>query len=187
MKFFWAATALLLVISLGLFLVFVRLSDASVFYLATLSFNLTAFGLFLSFMVLLHSKNRNSGAVLIDCGPNPRRLIFLFFAAGLGVSYAYDVSKFSTVAAGFSPELLLSVCIFYLALGRLQFKQNGLWRYGLFAPWRNVVSYEWVDVTTLKVEVRGLIHSFPSVSLQIPSSQKQIVSDLLAEHLSDIR
>lgn len=187
MKFFWGATALLLLISLGLFLIFMWLSDAPISYLASLSFNLTAFGLFLAFVVFLYSKNRYSGAVLVDCGPNPQRLVFIFFAAGLSVSYISDFFRSSIFVAEFSPKPLLVAGILYLAFGRLQFRQNGLWSYGLFALWRNIASHEWIDATTLKVEVRGLFYLAPSWLLRIPPSQKQAVSELLAEHLSDVR
>lgn len=74
--------------------------------------------------------SRASGAVLLDCGPNPARY-FLRFLAALGIILSFAPAiLFSTL--GFIDfyalnQIIFSSLIVAVSSGRLQIRQNGLW------------------------------------------------------------
>lgn len=140
--------------------------------------------------------NRRSGAMLLDCGPNPRRRLLRIFS-GLGFTslVAPTVLFWRLDLVDWYDLYQATALLFFVTVsfGRAQIRQNGLWLYAGFVPWQEVISYsteryyqaESPKIHKVQVEVKtGMLKLRQKVTLRVPSTKKKGVLDLLDQHIS---
>ncbi|PCJ67098.1 MAG: hypothetical protein COA73_00325 [Candidatus Hydrogenedentota bacterium] len=128
-----------------------------------------------------------SGTVLLDCGPNPNRMLFLLCSVVFGYFgftdyYQNFVPEFMTfefidlIFAILFPALYLS-----LAFGRLQIREQGIWAYWGLLKWKNLKSFEWqgTDHCTLMVQSHGHFQFLRRGALPVPLEHKAKVEELI--------
>jgi hypothetical protein len=126
------------------------------------------------------------GRVLLDCGPHPTRVGFLFNAAlflviGLGGGLVGASSKPLALA---SPVLGISFGVYFLimASGRLQIREGGIWQYWGLLRWDKIESLQWSGDFTLLVKAKSHLPFLGRGALPIPPEQKQAIYELLQKH-----
>lgn len=126
---------------------------------------------------------RVSGGVLLDCGPHKGKAVFLlvaaflFFQELLSVISAKGASSIETAR-----EFLFAAFFLYLALGRLQIRENGIWEYGSLLRWHKISSYRWADDGTLMLRAKGFLAT-PRGALPVPPEHEEAVNALLLERI----
>ncbi len=146
-----------------------------------LAFDLFWIGSLVLFAFFWLRGRRVGGRVLLDCGPRPLRWLFLLNAA-TGVFLAWEgASAEVPVLPGGLRYVLLAAFWIFMAFGRLQFRENGIWAYDGLLRWSNVVTYHAADDGTLVLRTRGF-WSFLRSALQVPPEQREAVEKLLLEH-----
>jgi hypothetical protein len=155
----------------------------------------TSFGLtisILSLLILLASLFHGwtvAGRVLLDCGPNPTRILSLIGALmflGMGSNgFFVALSESKAFAIGCIVFGGSFAALFLIqAAGRLQVCENGIWQYVSLLRWSKIRSYRWADDSTLLVRAKGFRGLFPTVALPVSPEQRQAVADVLAAHCS---
>jgi hypothetical protein len=128
------------------------------------------------------------GSILIDCGPHPCRSIFLFFAVlfllmslseGPGASERYNLIKFPL-------GYMFTVYWIFLACGRLQIGENGIWQYWNLLKWHRLQSYQWHGKTncTLILQAKTRFPLFGNGALPVPSEHRKAIDDIIKKHLT---
>jgi len=127
------------------------------------------------------------GRVLLDCGPHPTRVGFLFNAAlflviGLGGGLVGASSSKPLALA--SPVLGISFGIYFLimASGRLQIREGGIWQYWGLLRWDKIESLRWSGDFTLLVKGKTRLPFLGRGALPVPPEQKQAIYELLQKH-----
>ncbi len=130
---------------------------------------------------------RVSGAVLLDCGPHKGKAIFLLFATFL---FFRELLSVISASGAFSvetvQELLFAAFFLYLALGRLQIRENGIWEHGSLLRWHRIISYRWTDHGTLMLHTKGRLLLLPG-DLLVPLEHEEAVTALLIERAPQAR
>lgn len=123
------------------------------------------------------------GRILLDCGPHPKRGLFI-------ANFALLVfAGFSVVAAhGFNLAALALACSLdaywlIIAFGRLQVSEHGIWQYWGLLRWSKVGSYHWADDSTLLLTPRGRI-SLLRGALPVAPEHRHSVDELLTKYCS---
>ncbi len=127
------------------------------------------------------------GRVLLDCGPHPTRVLFLFNAALWLVMGLTGVMTFGSLFGSlrlFSPMCGASFAVYFLimATGRLQIREGGLWQYWGLLRWDKIESLQWSGDFTLLVKGKTRFPLFGRGALPVPPEQKQAVEELLQKH-----
>lgn len=145
------------------------------------AFDLFWIGSLVLFAFFWFRGRRIGGRVLLDCGPRPLWWLF-FLNAATGILLAWDGSSAGVpVSPGALKYVSFSAFWVVMALGRLQFLENGIWAYNGLLRWSNVVAYAFTDDSTLVLRTRGF-WSFLRSALQVPPEQRELVEKLL-EHV----
>ena len=131
------------------------------------------------------SDRASAGRVLFDCGPTPARTLFLINAGILVILalwYALTVPSASTAEVIFGPVMWASFAALCLieGTGRLQLRENGIWRYSSLLRWAKIGSYHWTDDSTLVVRQKGPLALFKG-ALPVPPEHRQAIEGFLAE------
>jgi hypothetical protein len=127
----------------------------------------------------------NAGHVLLDCGPFPVRTMFLINGAllvVLALSFVFAVPSASMTDLIFGPVLWasFSALCFIEGTGRLQIRENGIWRYSSLLRWAKISSYHWADNSTLVVRQKGSLPFFKG-ALPVPPEHREAIEGFLAE------
>jgi hypothetical protein len=131
-----------------------------------------------------------SGAVILDCGPNPNRLLFLFFgifAAGLGFTDYYESfmpASMDFAYADVTLALLFPAFYFSLAFGHLQIRECGIWQYWGLLKWKHLKSYEWQGEysCTLAIQSSNRYNPLRKGVVAVPPEQKHEVDQLIRKY-----
>ena len=123
------------------------------------------------------------GRVLLDCGPIPRRRVFLM----MGVLSLLAPLFGGGLAATPASPLLISFAAYWFiaATGRLQVRENGLWFYVGLRRWRKIEHYRWAPDSTLMLtatlpfSLRGAV--------PVPPEHREHFDALLTQHWSPTR
>ncbi len=135
------------------------------------------------------------GRVLLDCGPFPRRRVFLMMGVlWLGVLGLLAPLGGGLAATPASPLLIVASPVFAVsfaaywfiaATGRLQVRENGLWFYFGLRRWRKIEHYRWAPDSTLMLtatlpfSLRGAV--------PVPPEHREHFDALLTQHWSPTR
>ncbi len=127
------------------------------------------------------------GRVLLDCGPHPTRVGFLFNAAlflviGLGGGFA--MGSLSRSFAYVGPIFGISFGIYWviMATGRLQIREGGIWQYWGLLRWDKIESLQWSGDFTLLVKAKSRLPFLGRGALPVPPEDKQAITELLQKH-----
>jgi hypothetical protein len=143
--------------------------------------------IFVAFVSNFLIDRSNRGALLLDCGPHPTRVLFLLNAvifAFVGLSGGFASHSFDTFGiAGAMFGITFSIYWVVMSVGRLQIVENGIWQYWGLLKWHKLESYEWQDGTnpTLMLQTTTKIPLFGRGALPVPAEHAEAVSKLL-EH-----
>jgi hypothetical protein len=132
---------------------------------------------------------RAGGRVLLDCGPFPGRALLFggsaFWAVlGITVLTAFPWSKpFSvdSLVTGAVSAFFFLFALFFLtgALGRLQIREDGLWRYCALIRWEKIDSLRLTDDSTLLIHVKTYPWFLGHSAIPIPPEKKDALTELL--------
>jgi len=122
---------------------------------------------------------KTGGNVLLDCGPHPGRillrvlaLIFLFVSLDFGRDLGYRVILFGAITA---------IYFMTVSFGRLQFRENGIFRYWDFLPWSRIMEYTWSEDSNLLITSRGKLGFVDFGALPVPPESKAEIERILLE------
>lgn len=125
------------------------------------------------------------GRILLDCGPHPKRWLFVVnFALFVFIGFR-AVSSGASAPDGFSIAAVAFASSFgvywlIIAFGRLQVSEHGIWQYWSLLRWSRVGSYRWADDSTLLLTPHGRL-SFFRGALPVAPEHRQAVDDLLTQ------
>ena len=135
-----------------------------------------------------------AGSLLLDCGPYPKKKTHLFGAVFLLLNGASGVAHFvgkfdiaATVVVVFA-VLPAAICCLVLAFGRLQIRENGIWKYCELLKWHQLQSYHWEGANdcSLRLQVRTLAFlergAVPLPALPVSLEQKASIEEFLQKH-----
>jgi hypothetical protein len=130
---------------------------------------------------------RTGGPVLLDCGPHPARVVFLFNAALWLVMGLSGVMTFGSSLRSFplfSPMCGISIAVYFLimATGRLQVREGGLWQYWSLLRWDKIESIGWSGDSTLRVKAKSRLPFLGRGPLPVPPEEKLAIHELLQKH-----
>lgn len=144
------------------------------------------FAAFVATMLIGRGKR---GAILLDCGHHPTRVLFLFNAAlfaFLGLGGGFASNTFDTPGIGIALfGITFSVYWVLLSFGRLQIVENGIWSYWSLLKWQKLESYEWQgDATpTLMLQTNTKLPFLGRGALPVSAEHKEAVSKLLEQYV----
>lgn len=127
------------------------------------------------------------GPILQDCGPHPRKKLYLLMALFyllLGVTGGVtgaSVPKTFGVGGPVS-EISLAVYLLIAATRRLQMREHGIWQYWSLLRWNKIGSYYWASDCTLMVRGNSRLVFLWKGALPVPPELKQAVDELLQKH-----
>lgn len=127
---------------------------------------------------------KRAGAVLLDCGPSPSRRLFLlngglFLILGVASGLAFPGRYGMLVAV---VGLMGSAFYFFMAFGRLQVRENGIWVFVNLMDWHKIRSYFWQDggdLTTLMIQARTRYPVLGRSALQVSMGHKDTLDEYL--------
>ena len=145
---------------------------------------------FVAFIVNAVVGRQRRGAVLLDCGPHPTRVLFLLNAgifAFLALSNFFSAEK--NDLRGIAMLIFgTSFCAYWvmMALGRLQLTENGIWQYWSLLKWDKVASYAWQGDTrpTLILQTKSKYPILGRGALPVGPEHREAISELLERHVS---
>jgi len=126
-----------------------------------------------------------AGRLLLDCGPQPMRTLFLIVAGLYLIMGSMERGAAPPLSSAFPiPRLMFDVsfagfCLI-LATGRLQLRENGIWGYSSLLRWDRIGSYRWANDSTLVVRRRGPLGFFKG-ALAVPPEHREAVEGLLRQ------
>ncbi len=131
-----------------------------------------------------------SGEVLLDCGPNPNRLLFLscgILFGGLGFTDYYEnfvPASIDFAYADVALALLFPAFYFSLALGHLQIREQGIWQYWGLLKWKDLKSIQWQegDRCTLAIQSNKRFQLLRKGILAVPPEHKHEVDQLIRKY-----
>ena len=133
----------------------------------------------------LYGKN-GGGAVLLDCGPHPARILFLICAVLIMFMAAGD--SFFGKSGIVSTLVGITFAVYWaiMAFGRLQVREHGIWQYCGLLKWHKIQSYRWEGETapTLMLQTKTKFLFLGRGALPVPVEQKDAVDELLKKYAS---
>ena len=167
---------------------FTRLSFSDSFSLSLDIFVTIAFG---GFFLSWFRGRAKAGTVLLDAGGYPQRWLLLLCIVWFSLSALLDLFYFQPpysrgdFIGSFSPFIkLLFVTVFaFLAFGRLQICENGIWGYSRLIRWEHISAYSWADTFTLILETNDW-SSFMKGGFVIPPEHREAFSEQLLQHVN---
>jgi hypothetical protein len=143
--------------------------------------------IFIAFLAIAVRGRFVRGQLLLDCGPHPTWWLFLlnaglfFVLASGGNLYFFRLSDtWNTISSYVFGGSFVCYWLF-MAAGRLQFYQRGIWQYWSLLPWEKIGSASWGPGSTLLItstsrwKGRG--------ALPVPPENGEAVDLLLKKHL----
>jgi hypothetical protein len=123
------------------------------------------------------------GHRLLDCGPHPSKKSYLVAAVIFPIVFLIHGSTVGSSAKVFEIAFSVLVALYclFMAGGRLQVRENGVWMYWSLLRWGKIDSYHWADDGTWLVKVRGLF-SFRRGALPVLPEYKDAFDQLLQTH-----
>lgn len=79
-------------------------------------------------------------------------------------------------------DLLSTSFLAFLAFGRLQIRESGIWSYWGLTQWRDIEAYRWKDKSTLVLEHEGWF-SLPKSGFVVPPQHRKIFEEYLLQHV----
>lgn len=135
---------------------------------------------------------RQSGALLLDCGPHPaRKLSFIyavfFLLMSVGSRFGFVPSNLSI--SGIRGDLFGITCsAFFLimAFGRLQIREHGIWQYWGLLKWRKIENYYWEGDTdlTLMMQTKTKFPIFGRGALPVPIENRIAIDELIKKNIA---
>jgi len=146
----------------------------------TIAFAIFLVAFFASFVFSLLIGRGKRGAILLDCGPQPRRVFFLLNAAIFAIGFLILTLG---IADGVV-RITISMFSILLWFGRLQFVENGIWQYWSLLKWQDLESYEWQGDAThnLILQTKTKLTLLGREFLSVPVEKKNAVSKLLEQY-----
>lgn len=130
----------------------------------------------------------SSGAVLLDCGPHPTRVLFIMNAVFMALSGCGVLGSVPDMAGGVGSLLLFSFACYWglMASGRLQVCENGLWQYWSLLKWGKIKSYHWKGQSdaTLMVQTTNRFAFLGRGALPVRKEFQQAVDELVQRKLN---
>lgn len=135
------------------------------------------------FVAWLYGRN-SGGEVLLDCGPHPRRKLFLLNAGLILVSAA--LIGLGDVSAVWWPVFGLTFALYWvvLAMGRLQIREDGIWMYCALMRWEKIGSYDWGKDSTLFLRGKGWLAALFGGVLRVAPEQRTTFEEFLERKCS---
>jgi hypothetical protein len=122
-----------------------------------------------------------SGQTLLDCGPHPCKKLCLFEAVlFLILGLAGGLKVFGVAGPVFGVSF--SVYWLFMAGGRLQVRENGVWTYAGLLRWDKIKSYHWAEDCTLLIRARSPFSFLFRGALPVPPEYKDAFNELLQKH-----
>ena len=115
---------------------------------------------------------RRRGDLLMDCGPNPGKLLFVLNAVIfllMSVSGFFQGETFGRGSGLFGIVLSLYWC--YMATTRLAIYDSGVWAYTDLVPWEKFKGAKWQGGNTLIFETRGRLRFLRRGALVVPQDR----------------
>ncbi len=122
------------------------------------------------------------GALILDCGPQPGRRIFLINTV---MFLALGVSGFA-IKVGATAAIFMTLFAVYWAFmgtGRFSVYSGGLWVYHILLPWDKISDYSWTSDNTLVLRSTGFL-SWSRSAIPVPAECVDDVRSLLSQHKS---
>ena len=156
---------------------------------AEIAFGILWVVILVAFLVKWRLDRNASGPVLLDCGPRPLRMLFMFngvLFAFMGVLGGLGHIWVMTDVLGLAgPLIWITASLFYvlMGLGRLQIRENGLWQYGNLLKWDRIKSYEWKGKSdcTLMLQAETWFPFMGRGALPVPIEYKEEIDRMLQE------
>ncbi len=158
---------------------------------------------FIIFLVLIFSAfvfgwlygKKQSGSLLLDCGPHPARKLLIIYAViflflGVYSSFGFFASdSHSHFVGGSLSFLLFSGYWLIMATGRLQIREQGIWQYWGLLKWRKIENYHWEGDTdfTLLLKVKTKFPFLARGALPVAAEHKDAIDELIKKHVPLIR
>ena len=138
--------------------------------------------LWLCLLFLQVRERREAGAVLLDGGTQPASYAYWIGAViSLVVLFLLTRSESSGSDLWFFSSFSVVAIWIFLALGRFQIRENGIWRYGDLLKWGKIESWE-RHGRLLKLRIRSRIPVARDVELPVPEAMGEEIDELLAKH-----
>ena len=128
---------------------------------------------------------RGRGELLLDCGPNPDRWMYLFLAATwvyLMLLDAPALSELFFTSAGLK-TIVPTTLLLTLATGRVQVYEGGIWNGHALLRWHNLISYHFADDGTLITRTKSFL---PTNTAKVPLEHQAASERILLEHVPQI-
>ena len=122
-----------------------------------------------------------AGQVELDCGTHPARKLFFISAVLL---MGFSLTSFGSRWQILSPIFGASCSIFYLflATGRLQMREAGIWCYWELLRWDKIESYTWAADNTLLFTTKRVLPLLNQGALSVAPELKAAVEESLRKH-----
>jgi hypothetical protein len=155
-----------------------------------------AFGVVLHvlFIALWLGRRSGTGRLVLDCGQNPQKQVYLLIGAYMG--FVTVLAFVGIVVAAFLGKrdlhmyILIALWIastasFFLimAFGRLQIFENGIWQYSMLFKWDRIESYDWQGGEEPKLMLKMQSRFFRRRELSFPLEQADAVDELLPKYV----
>lgn len=118
-----------------------------------------------------------AGRILLDCGPLPRRLLWL--VGGVFTGLMSCLLSYPVLSIDFWFSVSIAAYFLIASFGRLQLREKGIFQYWGLLQWRKIASYRWAEDATLLVKQKSLLSL--QAALCFPPEQKQAVDTMLNE------
>lgn len=135
---------------------------------------------------------KQSGSLLLDCGPHPTRKLFIIVAAIFLLLGVYgSVDFFANDFHSHLVEVSLSFFLFsgyflMLAVGRLQIREQGIWQYWSLLKWRKIENYHWEGETdsALMLQVKTKFPFLARGALPVAAEHKDAIGELIKKNVA---
>jgi len=130
-----------------------------------------------------------SKKVLLDCGPAPTRILFIFngiiFTIG-GFTFGDSLSEHNSMLNLGCKIMGLSFMLYWIsmAMGRLQIRENGIWCFWQLTKWSKIKSYRWVGEknATLMIQTKNKFKFLGKGAIPVPITHKTDVDNFLKQY-----
>lgn len=155
---------------------------------------------YIIFLVLIFSAfffswlygKKQSGSLLLDCGPHPARKMLVIYAAIfllLGVFgnfgfFASDSNNYSMGGSFF--VFMFSGYLLIMSTGRLQIREHGIWQYWGLLKWRKIDNYYWEGETDFTLMLKAKTKfPFPARgALPVAAEHKDAIDELIKKNVA---
>lgn len=135
---------------------------------------------------------KQSGSLLLDCGPHPARKLLIIYAIivlFLGVYGSFGFFPFhsnSSVMGGNFSFFMFSGFLLITSTGRLQIREQGIWQYWGLLKWCKIENYHWDGDTdfTLMLKVKTKFPFPARGALPVAAEHKDAVDELIKKNVA---